>query len=246
MSLYSLAKSIFRNGIVAPIVDVRNYFHENFGNHGWNEPIYQHLFLRLCGEVGIQDEFEPVGGAASYSLLYLLFKCTRAFKPNRVIELGAGQSTLLLEALRKQGVWNGSVFTLEEDKAWAEAVSARTASRVAHAPLCLQAVNGRKVWTYGLSNHEEAQKEFDFLLIDGPRGSPRWSRLAATQFLDSLSKDRFIVIMDDFNRFGEQQTMRLIELTLRRTHGAFSAMTIRSNKHQRLLAKGVDLAKLFH
>lgn len=242
MSPRWLFKLLFRNAFVAPALNTKNYFYENFGDHGANEAIYQHIFLRSLREVGIDDQFAPVGGAASYSLLYILLKSVSAFKPQRAVELGAGQSTILLEAMRKRSLWTGSLQTLEEDRVWATAISARTGSHVIYAPLSRRRVHGRNVFAY--DNSGLGQGDIDFLLIDGPRGTPRWSRFAATEYLGQMAKDRFLVIMDDHNRFGEQQTMGYIETKLRQTHGQFAALTIRSSKHQRILIKGMSPADL--
>src|SRR6185312_816948 len=76
----------------------------------------------------------PVGSAANSSLLSALFRLAWEFPGLSVLELGAGQSTLLLDALRKAGRL-AAVLTLEHDPAWAARIGAQVGHEVRHAPL---------------------------------------------------------------------------------------------------------------
>jgi hypothetical protein len=85
------------------------------------EVIYRDLFLRELARMGEEDRFFPTGGAANYSLLYLILRIGLEFKPASVLDIGAGQSSLLWSMLRRHGLV-GSVLTLESDREWAQRI----------------------------------------------------------------------------------------------------------------------------
>src|SRR4051812_44863033 len=85
------------------------------------EATYRHLFVRELERLGETDIYFPTGGAANYSLLYLLLRIAKEQRPRSVLDVGCGQSTLLWDRLRNKGLV-GSVVTLENDAAWGAAI----------------------------------------------------------------------------------------------------------------------------
>lgn len=58
-------------------------------------------------------------------------------------------------------------------------------------------------------------KKYDFILIDGPWGSPRNARRDVLSVIEAdLLSDDFIIIQDDYDRKGEQDTHKKIKLLL--------------------------------
>ena len=56
---------------------------------------------------------------------------------------------------------------------------------------------------------------FDLLLVDGPGGVDHYSRFSAIELLERNGADEFILIFDDANRPGEQQTIAFVQELLR-------------------------------
>jgi len=77
---------------------------------------------------------------------------------------------------------------------------------------------------------------FDLVLIDGPNGTPRWSRLACLQFIPDHLAREFLIILDDYERPGERETAVLIRDSLESKGLQISEECILSNKHQLMLA----------
>lgn len=207
------------------------------------EAIYMALFQRDIANVGIKDRFYPLGGAANYSLLYLLARCIVELKPEIVLELGAGQTTLLLDDLRRAGAWSGRRITVEHQAEWIEELSrdgSGATSAFVHAPLVEQTAAGRRVRGYDFAALEKTS--VNLLLVDGPPAflrEERFSRLCALQLVERLDRNGFVMIIDDAEREGEtvlleQCVARLGELGIafRRGEGATG------RKRQALLCGG--------
>src|SRR5882757_7659812 len=75
------------------------------------EPVYQYLVARDLARLGIEDDFYPVGFAASYGLFYAILRIAQEYKPRNVLDVGAGQSSVLWSRLREKG-FVGNVVTL--------------------------------------------------------------------------------------------------------------------------------------
>jgi predicted O-methyltransferase YrrM len=173
------------------------------------ELFYQQLFDTAVARSGLAvPPLYPVGSAANAGLLYVLFRLLEAFPGCGVLELGAGQSTLLLDALARAGRV-GSLLTLEHDPAWAARLGTRVAHEVRHAPLRSATVEGVAADQYDTA----LDRRFDVVLVDGPVGTPRRSRWGALELLQAHLADEFVVIFDDAERPGERDTIaRFLDL----------------------------------
>ncbi len=145
----------------------------------------------------------PFGGAANYSLLYTIFRCVTELNVQNVLELGVGQSSLLLHAV-SQKLSNLSVTSLEHDASWADLIRQRVSHEVQHAPLVSSEVHRVSTQVY---DHKLATR-FDMVVVDGPVGTKRNSRWGALEILDSHLNDEFVVIFDDASRPGEIDTIK--------------------------------------
>ena len=174
------------------------------------EQIYQGIFTQQCRVRGIDDVFYPVGAAASYSLLYLLTRVMSELPIKTVVEMGSGQSTVLLDKLMPEG---GTHQAYEQDRDWAARIGARVKrSKVKHSPLAQQAHEGQSY--LGLTGI--APTPFDLLLVDGPNGTDHLSRFDCVPLVAAHPGTEFIVIIDDADRPGEQETIAALSELLRK------------------------------
>ena len=168
----------------------------------------------------------PVGSAANAGLLYVLFRLADEFRGRAWLELGAGQSTLLLDALARAGRIAGAL-TLEHDAEWADRLQEQVTHAVQHAPLRPASVVG--VTTLGYT--ATLDRRFDIVVVDGPIGTPRHSRWGALELLREHLADDFVVAFDDAERPGERDTIvKFLEL-----HPAASHVFIHAMKSQCLV-----------
>jgi predicted O-methyltransferase YrrM len=136
-------------------------------------------------------------------------------EPARIVELGAGVSTMLLARLFEGGV-PGSLVSIESDVGYADLVRRRLLSTGAHdrvnivvAPLKPVEISGRAVVWYDPVVVLATVGEIDLLLIDGPSAAldPEIRATAAEVLFERLS-DGALVILDDADRPGEQRVLR--------------------------------------
>ena len=167
------------------------------------ELFYQQVFDSAAARSGLAvPPLYPVGSAANAGLLYAIFRLAEEFPGLDWLELGAGQSTLLLDALARAGRVSAAL-TLEHDAQWAGRSGARVSHEVRVAPLRQADIFGLAAQTYDF----EPQRRFDVALVDGPIGTPRRSRWGALKILEAGLGDEFIVVFDDAERPGERDTI---------------------------------------
>ncbi|MFC6494900.1 hypothetical protein [Ancylobacter dichloromethanicus] len=144
-----------------------------------------------------------VSAAANYSLLYVIYRVVREGRPDRIAELGAGQSSLFLDSLRD--VETFSALTVEHDPAWNGFVSAR----VRHETRCheLEDISFRGQIAKGYPSAALDSFDADVLIVDGPIGTARYSRWGAGPIIERMVGREFVVIFDDAERSGEQETI---------------------------------------
>jgi predicted O-methyltransferase YrrM len=168
------------------------------------EIVYQNLVHRELDRLGIDTPFYAIRSAATFSYLYLLLRLTEDFNDLRVLELGAGQSTLLLDRLRATRPL--TLTTLEDNADWAARIGGQVESTMLHAPLQARQFAGHRFDGYD-PGVLDGRSQFNLLLIDGPRRSRKRSRWTGLEFLETVLDQDFVVIFDDAERRGELQTI---------------------------------------
>jgi predicted O-methyltransferase YrrM len=138
-------------------------------------------------------------------------------RPNVVVELGSGVSTILVgKLLQEQG--RGRIYSLDHDTAWAEetrkqirAAGLQDQAEVLDAPLRRQEVDGQNFLWYDIPPTVKDFAQIDLLIVDGPPqatdpgGLPRYPALP--MLLPQLSLNATIFI-DDAGRPGETEMVR--------------------------------------
>lgn len=174
------------------------------------EVIYQQLVHRDLRRAGVDDDLYPVGAAAGYGLLYLLIRILRENPIRKIVELGSGESTRLIDRLKPK---DASHICYEEDASWHAATKPRLTScdyRLRH--LTRYRIGGVDCEWYG----DVESTDFDLLLVDGPVGVPRYSRIGCWKLIEANPKRDFVIVMDDTVREGEAETARFIAEHLQR------------------------------
>lgn len=204
------------------------------------EQIFQQIFNQQCLNWRIPNDFYPVGGAASYSLLYLLFRLLTENKIDSIVEFGSGQTTILIDRLRADAARH---VCYEDDPAWHAAVSKKV-SRCDYrlSPLEQKLIDGVACRTYS----GVTPIEFDLALVDGPRGVDQYSRFGCVDTIRSNPRKDFVVVFDDCDRPGEVQTIRIVEQVLASKGIGFEKRELRGRTHQAVLAAGDFKHVLFY
>ncbi|WP_026727805.1 hypothetical protein [Flavobacterium denitrificans] len=151
--------------------------------------------------------------AGSYAFFYVLFRILNDYKPKNILEFGLGESTKMIS---KYIVANGEYkkhIVIEQDENWKNIYlnnNSNTLSGNSIIKIMPMIEKTYKGATYKSYNNIESIKDisFDFYLIDGPHGSENFSRFDIFTILkDKSPLDEFIILFDDYERFGEKQTV---------------------------------------
>ena len=198
------------------------------------ELLYERLFSNALNRLHLHNLYNPTGGASTFSLMYLLLRAVTELPVRRVVELGCGQTTLLLDAVRQ--LRQLEIITLEHDREWAQLIQKQVKHDVTCVDLIERSVQGRKTQVYDSDAGLDASP--DLLLVDGPKGSRRRSRWAALQWIERGLGDDFIIVFDDAERRGEIDTIEKTLSMLRTQDRNFRTRFYYSIKWQFVIAAG--------
>lgn len=169
-----------------------------------SELYHQTMFYHFLRARNIeQHPFLVSGGSANFTLLYAIARIVYDFDIKDVLELGAGQSTVLLTLLH-ENVREMNCCSFETDVNWIGVLPGKAQEVIQHNGLVEREIRGRRAQGYAnIPNHR-----FDLIVVDGPQGTRRHSRWSSLELLENCRKEEFIVIFDDAGRVGERDTIK--------------------------------------
>ncbi len=187
---------------------------QNMTNLILNELLYANYFHDCIKESKwlIKQDFCPSKGAANYSFLFLLFNTLENYNPQNILEFGLGQSSKITTQYVYNKQPNAKLTIIDNNKTWIEVFSKKLSlsknTQIELKELETLANNSIRYKQAGLVNENE---KFDLVIVDGPLGvnqeTPR------TNIINLIPKNlakEFIIIIDDYERKGEQNTVKLL------------------------------------
>lgn len=177
----------------------------------------RHLFEIAARSTGwCPSSIYPIGGASGALLSYILLRVLEEFPFTNALELGAGHSTRMLDAWSKEkGTF---ACTLEHDEAWASRMSSLCVSensRILYRPLEDVHLEGRHCRWYSKAKAELDGKKHDLLIVDGPVGTKRFSRIGVSSIIPEVLSTDWLIIWDDIDRPGDLESFALVIRLLR-------------------------------
>jgi predicted O-methyltransferase YrrM len=160
------------------------------------------------------------GWAASPQLACTLVSLMREHRPETIVELGSGSSTLIMGYAAEQA-GQGRVVALDHLEPYGEQTREQIRrhelddwAEVRHAPLTNVTLNGEAWQWYALDTLDVST--VDMLIVDGPphKTRPKARYPAVPMLIDRLSADA-VVVLDDAYREAESE----IAATWARDHG---------------------------
>ena len=178
---------------------------------------YQRKFRKLMKEMNWVDiKIKPRGYAANHSLLFYLLKILKDKKPRCILELGSGQTTKIFNKYLTENK-DAKAIVLEENHDWFQFMKKNIHSHrldYIYAPLksdSLENIN-YKWYSYDFNDILQQKGKFDLIVIDGPKGTIRYSRFGLAKYITQIiDPSNFILIFDDSSRIGEEDTIKFIE-----------------------------------
>lgn len=151
----------------------------------------------------------PGRWAAGYPMLYILYRVYNDIKPKSILEFGLGETSKLSYQYH-EAFPESELTIIEQDQNWLNFFSKNIHNVIPNTVLLdieYRNVNGFETKTYDGLIEKVKGKKFDFILVDGPWGSDHFSRYQVVDLAenDHLA-DKFVIIIDDYDRKGEQET----------------------------------------
>lgn len=187
-----------------------------------NETLWAEIFKDTTSSSDwLHDKtFSPGRWAVGYPYLYVLYRILNEVRPQRVLELGLGQSTRMMAqfAAGDDGVQH---LVVEHDDDWIKFFSSNY-----RLPDSTHIV--KLDWDYVA--HKEAEKvrvysgfaqavegmQFDLISIDGPLGGDmeQYARIDVLGLLPGCLAPSFVILLDDLERNAEARTMHEMQSAL--------------------------------
>lgn len=211
------------------------------------EMVYRSRFLRERERSGLADEYYPVGSAANHSLLYFLARAMREYHFPNILELGAGQSSILIDRMARTRAEPSRICTVDHDAFWAGRIAEAVKHAVLHVPLRPMRVSGRDVGYYDLAGFAQ-KRDVNLLIIDGPPASTfdlKWSRTGAAELVKSCLAEDFVVVADDSERPGEMALARMLYRHFDMLGLKYKGTFIRALQCQTVIAAGHHIGAAF-
>lgn len=182
----------------------------------------------------VNESVSPGRSAIGYPVFYLLYRILNDTNPRSILEFGLGQSSNLFSRYAAKDA-GSSVITVEHDQAWIDfyASSRPTPSNMRLEMLELKNINykGRETLSMKDVTVLAGQQKFDLIFVDGPFGSPHYSRSQVLELLPAnISPDNFCIVLDDYDRDGEKETGNEVERILRENNIPFHKGVYRGMK----------------
>ncbi|MBP5352863.1 MAG: glycosyltransferase family 8 protein [Alphaproteobacteria bacterium] len=184
--------------------------------------------------------FTLVGGAANYSFMFILFKVLETIQPQQILEFGLGQTSRMTTRYVTHQNKKAFLDIVEHDNEWIATFSKQlpmNGHTVIHQKDIIRfELNGVDSDKYATLDDVTTGKKFDLIIIDGPFGYERtYPRTNVLDLIPQHLNDDFVIILDDVERQGEQNTAQLIVDKLRDNHIEFQTSYCYGYKRQLLL-----------
>ena len=155
----------------------------------------------------------PGRWAVGYNYIYVLTRILKDRKPLKILDLGLGISSTIISHYCSK---NDNIIhdIVEQDEDWATFYKKNnqlSPYTTIHILKCLEKeYKGNIINFYDDFNSVVNNKKYDFISIDGPKGSERFSRRDIVDYIPEILAEDFIILMDDTNRIGEKDTINEI------------------------------------
>ncbi len=183
--------------------------------------------------------FSPHGSSANYSFLYILLRILDKVNPSRILEFGMGETTTLTSQYVCHKNKQAHLYVVEHDIRWKQFFE-KTIAHDDNVHVITPAVHtimhrgASSLWYDNLAG-VLPPLTFDCVILDGPQGTPHYSRAGVLELLPFSLGVSFVLIVDDYDRKGERETVREIFDVLKTHAIAFDFSVYEGTKQQCLI-----------
>jgi 16S rRNA G966 N2-methylase RsmD len=182
--------------------------------------------------------FSPGSWAVDYAFLYTLFNILNVMHPKSILEFGLGQSSKLIHQYANF-YEDVNAITCEHDSKWVAFFERITnlnyPINIKPMELANVTYQGEATLSYKDLIREFGTKQYDLIVVDGPFGSERYSRSQVLELAQTNLADTFCIMIDDYDREGEKETVRELMSILDRKNVGYLYTTYYGSKQHFLL-----------
>lgn len=186
----------------------------------------------------------PGRWGVGYQYMYAISRFLTELQPMCILETGLGQSTRLIGSYVKWLSENGKHCdhtVVEHDKEWIDifrnGFTLSEDSKIIQKGLARVKItkDGHTVPTYIYKDMNDViqNKKFDFISIDAPYGTDDkygYSRIDIVNYLPGCLAKSFCIVLDDYNRHGEKNTVEYIKTILKQNNILFCEAVYRGTQ----------------
>ena len=184
-----------------------------------------------------KPNFSPGGWAVDYGFLYTLYRILNDIKPKNILEFGLGQTSKMLYQYMN-AFPDVKVCTIEHNQDWIDffknEMGDNCKTRIVKKELTTIEYKGYETLIYEDLQKEIDSQKYDLIVVDGPYGSDHYSRSQLIELVNNLSES-FCIILDDYERIGEQETVKELEDVLKYKHIEYKSVVYSASKQHVLL-----------
>ena len=185
------------------------------------ESVWADIFHDTINEESwlIRRSFSPGRWAIGYPVLYVMYRVLNEIRPVNILELGLGQSTNMISqyVAAKDGCQH---IVVENDEKWIKFFKNNheltEKTKILQKDWVLESFEEVEVRQY--ENFADGTKgKFDFIFIDAPLGGDmsEYSRVDVARIMPECLAEDFVIMVDDYNRSGERNTVEYMRKVLR-------------------------------
>ena len=171
---------------------------------------FRRFLLSINGR--LNSPIFPGNWAGDFAFFYTLSRVLNDFKFKKILELGAGQSTIFInDILRNSDVQH---YIVEHDEVFIEKtkVQLNDCNKVNFIKTdLLKRKVSDEIENFMYRIEDINVDEVDLLIVDGPFGSDFLSRFEIVELVrKNIMKEDFVIFLDDSQRLGEKQTLDIL------------------------------------
>ena len=198
-------------------------------NHAWksqknsDEILWAEIFHDASSNsTWLHDKAFSAGRwAVGYQYLYSVYRILDEVKPKSILELGLGQSTRLLGQYASANN-DISHMVVEHDPSWIEFFQqdfllGNNTTIVQLEREYIKFCEDEKVLAFKDFYETFRGQKFDFISIDAPLGGEAiiYARVDILNLLPECLAESFVIVVDDYNRYGEKNMVAILEMILK-------------------------------
>ena len=193
--------------------------------------------------------FALYGWAANYSFIYTLFRVLDNVQPAHILEMGLGQTSMVTTQYIANKKPAADLDIIENDESWIKVYEPKLAKsqniKLHQCDIEFFDYEGEQSRKYKELNKITGDKKYNLIIVDGPFGGAQ--KLPRSNIVDlvehNLAQD-FIIMFDDAERAGEQNTIALTKAKLASLGIEFGFQQRNALKSQVLIfSKSCEFAK---